>query len=327
MKIKFYFSSDNLTGGHLYELHAYETLKRSGFNIYPCNVYTPYKKRGQTYVDGIYSWLKSSSKAGDLDIFDYTKSVWSTTRNKAQRIIIFHHYDPLENNKAKKYESNFKAFLKHSQNATVVVVSEYWKNKLLALELKDIHVIYNSFDQNNYQNFIPKNEFLQKYNLPDKPILYIGKNSIAKTLHAYNQLKVLENDYSIITSGPKREFEGPYFLNMPVIDYKSLLYHSTACLLFTDFIEGWSRIAHESILCGTPVIGNGSGGMMELLQLTNQTIMPELNLNELKSNLDNISINKHRVKETDRLLISRYNSDYFMKEWGLLVVGFIKSNK
>lgn len=36
--------------------------------------------------------------------------------------------------------------------------------------------------------------------------------------------------------------------------------------------EGWSRVAHEALLCKTPVIGSGSGGMKELLEGTGQVI-------------------------------------------------------
>jgi glycosyltransferase involved in cell wall biosynthesis len=319
MKINFYFSSGELTGGYLYDEQVFNALKRADFNILKYNVFTIYKGRGQSYIDGFYSKLISYSRSEDIDIFDYTKSFWCTRRSKAERIIIFHHYDSTENGKQRKYELNFNRFLKNAQNATIVVVSEYWREKLLGYGLKDIQVIYNSFDRDKYQYFLPIDEFRKKFSLPDIPILYLGKNSIAKTLFAYNQLKSLGNDYLLITSGPRKEFDGPIFLKLTPLDYISLLHHSVACILFTDFVEGWSRIAHESILCGTPVIGNGSGGMKELLQQTNQIIMEELNIEKLKRSVDEIYKNCRRVEENDIKKIEKYDQKYFTQAWWNLV--------
>ena len=46
----------------------------------------------------------------------------------------------------------------------------------------------------------------------------------------------------------------------------------------SKFKEGWCRTAHEAMLCKTPVIGSGTGGMKELLEGGNQLIcdFPEL---------------------------------------------------
>ena len=40
----------------------------------------------------------------------------------------------------------------------------------------------------------------------------------------------------------------------------------------SKFKEGWNRTAHEAMLCKTPVIGSGLGGMRELLEGGGQII-------------------------------------------------------
>ena len=40
----------------------------------------------------------------------------------------------------------------------------------------------------------------------------------------------------------------------------------------SQFAEGWCRVAHEAMLCGTPVLGSGKGGMRELLEPGRQII-------------------------------------------------------
>jgi hypothetical protein len=99
----------------------------------------------------------------------------------------------------------------------------------------------------------------------------------------------------------------------------NLLSYSSLTLLLTPFEEGWSRIAHESILCKTPVIGNGSGGMRELLELTNQRIRrsDEFSLDEIKY----IVNSGERVKEKDLNQIKTFNLDYFKEEWKKVIEG------
>lgn len=49
----------------------------------------------------------------------------------------------------------------------------------------------------------------------------------------------------------------------------------------SSFKEGWCRTAHEAMLCKTPVVGSGMGGMRELLEGRKQIICSVLsNLKE-----------------------------------------------
>ena len=44
----------------------------------------------------------------------------------------------------------------------------------------------------------------------------------------------------------------------------------------SKFLEGWNRTAHEAMLCRTPVIGSGTGGMRELLLGGQQIICEDI---------------------------------------------------
>jgi len=61
-------------------------------------------------------------------------------------------------------------------------------------------------------------------------------------------------------------------LNLDYHDYILLLKSSSVVITMSKFMEGWNRTAHEAMLCKTPVIGSGLGGMRELLEGGRQII-------------------------------------------------------
>ena len=61
-------------------------------------------------------------------------------------------------------------------------------------------------------------------------------------------------------------------LMLPFEEYRLLLAASDIVITMSLFKEGWNRCVHEAVLCGTPVIGSGKGGMEELLVMSGQTI-------------------------------------------------------
>lgn len=318
MKINFFLINDARSGGNIYDTLVLNILKDK-YQIISHKAFTSYRAIGHSYVDLLYTSLTAKSKVTDIDILDYTSSTSILPRLNGKRIIIFHHFDENENNKPKKYNVLFKRFLKNAQNATVVVVSQYWKDFLHSHNLKDVKIIYNSFDANRYITTLDKKAFLSKYNLVDKPIIYIGKNSKPKSLKTFELLRQFKNEYNIVTTGKKTEFEGPLNLDLTFEDYINLIYFSSCTLLLTDFKEGWSRIAHESILCNTPVIGNGSGGMSELLKMAKQIQLNEYDSSKLHHTIQSIIQNNVRVPKENKEALLGLNMLYFKESWFNLI--------
>jgi len=321
--INFWFSKDYMTGGNIYNRMVFDVLKNRGFDIVEKKGYTPYHGKGFTYLNALYAYLGSAtsaySRSVELDIMDYSAASWCSRRHRAKRVIIMFHFDLEETKKKKKHQFFFNRFLKNAQNAQIVVISQYWKNYLLSLGLGNIEVIYCAYDVGRYKQYISKQDFLQKFGLPDKPIIYLGKNSKPKTLNAYKIVKSLENDYLIITTGPKKEFNGPVHLDLNFNAYSSLLHFCTVTLLLPKFSEGWSRIAHESLICGTPVIGNGRGGMRELLEKTNQIISDENQPAEIHRLIKKITASAERVRQKDSLYVRQFDLKYFGQHWETLI--------
>ena len=72
-------------------------------------------------------------------------------------------------------------------------------------------------------------------------------------------------------------------LDLSFTDYNCLLTASSVVVTMSKFKEGWGRTTHEAMICKTPVIGSGGGGMRELLVGGNQIICDDMG--DLKDNV------------------------------------------
>jgi glycosyltransferase involved in cell wall biosynthesis len=317
--INFWFSKDYLTGGNIYNRMVFDVLKDRGFDIVERKAYTPYHGKGFTYLNALVTYLMKTGSAHELDIMDYGAAAWCSPRHRAKRVIIMFHFDPEETRKKKKHRFFFNRFLKNAGDAKIVVIAQYWKNYLLSRGLGNIEVIYCAYDVDKYKPYLSKQDFLKKFALADKPIIYLGKNSKPKTFNAYQIVRPLENDYLIVTSGPVKEFNGPVHLDLDFNTYSSLLHFCAVTVLLPRFSEGWSRIAHESLICGTPVIGNGRGGMKELLEKTNQVIIDENKPGEIRRLINEITASAKRVDQEDSRYARRFDRNDFGNHWETLI--------
>jgi glycosyltransferase involved in cell wall biosynthesis len=147
----------------------------------------------------------------------------------------------------------------------IVVVSEYWKKHFVDKGYKNVEKIYFEIDPSDFiVSDEEVSEFKEKYNLKNKPIIYLGNCQKAKgVIDSYNALKDL--DAYFVTSG-KKEIDIPALnLDLSLREYFILLKASTIVLTMSKFKEGWCRTTYEAMILKTPVIGSGAGGMRELL--------------------------------------------------------------
>jgi glycosyltransferase involved in cell wall biosynthesis len=247
------------------------------------------------------------------------------SRKSDKKILILHHYYSDENIYPfvniflkNKLLSNLKKF------NSIIVVSEYWKKYFSNyISENKIEIIYNSFDINkinSIQESINVQSFKKKYNIPDEKIIVYAGNALK--IKGYdeviNQLK--NNDaYFIITSGNKDKNATLQHLHLTLdyTEYIQLLCSADITVILSKFQEGWNRIAHESLICGTPVIGTGVAGMGELLQKANQTIWNEGdNLQVLIKNSIGNSENTFYGKK----YASQYDLEYLKNRWGSVLI-------
>lgn len=205
----------------------------------------------------------------------------------------------------------YKNLLKSS---AIVTISNYWKTFLESKGSNNVRIIYVCFDFKLYQRNLKEIEdFKKKYNLNGE-IIYIGNCQKSKGVYdVFNQLK--NSEYTLVTSGEKRCNLPVMNLNLPYYDYISLLHAARLTITMSLFKEGWCRVAHESMLCGTPVIGSGKGGMSELLEGGKQIICQDISKlpDYIKIILDNESYYKKNAIRYARQ--DKFHPETFAKQW------------
>jgi len=255
---------------------------------------------------------------GDIVVRDPFSTVFSPFSTSHKNLVIVHHIDTSTFSKNLFYKYWLRQFYKKVLLADlVIVVSKYWQNTFKQIGCKNVKIIYNSFDLELFrfseQNL---NEFRKSLDIsPDKPVIYLGNAKPEKGFfEAYNALKNI--DATFIATGRTR-------IDLPIIqkflsyrDYLKLLSVSTLVLTMSKFNEGWCRTAHEAMLCGTPVIGSGRGGMRELLEEGGQIICDDIH--ELEPIVRNLLQNKEelcKMASKGRFYATGYNLSYFGHSW------------
>jgi glycosyltransferase involved in cell wall biosynthesis len=204
---------------------------------------------------------------------------------------------------------------------TVVVVSEYWNRRLREKGFRNVCKIYNAF---RMEEFAFRQEqiqaFMRKYGLLDKPTVYLGNlKSLSGVNCAYEALKDL--DVHLIVSSNCPPARTPVrCLSLERQEYLRLLKSAALVVTMSQFAEGWCRTAHEAMLCGTPVLGSGKGGMRELLDAGRQIICEDFKT--LRATVNGMLHNEGKRTELGQAgyeYASQFTYERFQDEWTKLV--------
>lgn len=251
-------------GGNAYRASLFSLLSKE-YDVEPMGMVFNKKHKLYSGIKTFYGLVKLRGNK-DIWIRDHLSAITLPFDNTVgHNLLIVHHIDsnylayPIL---SKALDKMFYHSLKKID--TLVVVSNYWKDHFESLGY-DAQLVYNCFDFSDFE-FTPAEiiEFEKKYGLSRKPIIYLGNCQKSKgVVEAYNELKDL--DVHLVTSGEKRVDIPAINLNLSYRDYLLLLKASSVVVTMSKFKEGWCRTAHEAMLCKTPVVGSGMGGMEELL--------------------------------------------------------------
>ncbi|OGP91534.1 MAG: hypothetical protein A2157_08750 [Deltaproteobacteria bacterium RBG_16_47_11] len=212
-----------------------------------------------------------------------------------------------------------KVFYNHLRKVNAIVtISKYWQNHFRERGYPKVYLIYNAFDPDRF-HFQEEEigEFKKTFRLEGKPILYLGNcQRIKGVVEAYEHLKDMEG--YLVTSG-RREVNLPA-LNLDLKDkeYRLLLKASSVVITMSKFKEGWNRTAHEAMLCKTPVIGSGLGGMRELLEGGGQIICEDFD--DLKERVCYV-LEHPEMGEAGYAFAKQFTVKRFEKEWLNLIEG------
>lgn len=316
MQIGMFVNADGLYGGTLYESMVQRALECE-HNVTLHNS-TPWLSFGYRPQSLIRTAVADITSQVDAWIRNEIALTCMTVRRNARQIGIIHH---LHESVGPSRLLNRALYLRLLTNARrcdqVVVVSKYWKDRLADLGVSRTTLIYNAFDLRRFE--LHEDEivaFKARNGLLGKPVVYIGNCRQEKGAPAvWNALQ--QKPYHLVTSGlgninlPVRKFLLSYR------EYIILLASSDVVVTMSNFEEGWNRTAHEAMLCKTPVVGSGTGGMGELLRQGGQLVcndegdLPEMVLRAIAQ--------KEDLGARGHAFASTFTLDRFTQEWRSLV--------
>jgi glycosyltransferase involved in cell wall biosynthesis len=235
-------------------------------------------------------------------------------RDGVRNIALFFHvdYDHIPN----KWMSQIldKYFWKNITKCDqIVVISKYWKDYFKNRGINNVKIIYMGLDAKEFTfNDRDVIEFKTKYSLTGKPIIYLGNCQERKGVkEAYSYLRNLP--FHLVTSG-KKEIDIPVKnLELEYREYLMLLKSASVALTMSLFKEGWNITAHEAMMCRTPVIGSGTGGMSELLKGGNQIICDDFS--SLPEMVEYAIKNRENLGEKGFHFAEKFSIEQFENEW------------
>lgn len=262
-------TSSSRYGGNIYEHYVTRALQEN-YSVVEANPVPENAKAQPFRALGLYlrNLRDLSRHPADVHIRALETAQWCSDA-QAKRVVIAHHYDTAYSALPSKLMQRwgYANLLRHRDDIDVlVVVSRYWERFFARKGFKRIEVIYNPFETKRFEVSEEDVEaFKRRYALTDKPIVYIGNAQRKKgVVETYEALK--EMDVHLVTSG-KAQVKLPVLnLDTDFDTYVLLLHAASATVTMSLFDEGWNRTAHEAMLCKTPVVGSGRGGMRELLE-------------------------------------------------------------
>jgi len=321
MKIAIINTTRQKYGGNIYENMIAEVLSEN-FNIKFISVGVKSKGIIKYLEAPLVLWrLYKTSQRKDFDIVirNFEASLFFN-KKPTKNVALIHHIDSSQRSLIIRFFYYFlEKVIFHNLKKfdKVVTVASFWKEFLKQKDIKNISKIYNCFNVDEFQFSKEEIEqFKKKYKLIDKPIVYIGNCRKDKgVIESYNALKNL-NVY-LVTSGKSKVKLPAINLEVSYRDYIRLLRASSVVVLMSKFKEGWNRTAHEAMLCKTPVVGSGEGGMEELLEGGGQIVCKDLS--QLKEKVD-YCLKHPEIGERGYRFAKNFTREKFKKDWENLIL-------
>ncbi len=236
-------------------------------------------------------------------------------KDQIRSIVIFHHADVIAGSIGKRIAERIMQNL-HRADA-VVTVAEYWNEYLRKRGVTNVYTIPNAFRLGDFA--LDQDEtaaFQKRYGLLGKPVIYLGALGPGKGVEqAFDALKDL--DVHLVASG-RATAPTPSLrcMHLDRRDYLRLLAASDIAVTMSQFEEGWCRAAHEAMLCETPVVGSGKGGMRELLEPGGQIIAH--NFDEMRAAVKDLLADEENRAERGRAgyeFARQFTYERFRSNW------------
>ncbi len=238
------------------------------------------EKLFETWIDYLYllfwSFLKSN---GDINITTARTAIpaiWRNHFNKKQVWIVLHNFDDNDGKSGLMklyYKILFKILAQNKDSRIkLIAVAPYWLNYFKTeKKIQHVYLFPNLFELDIYREAgnQRKNKWIhlgQYSSKNDSAIFDLAKR--LNTVGYYCYFSTLDERLHRVGRS--------YYDIVKYEHFSDYLDHMARCectLALSRVKEGWNRVAHESLLVGTPVLGYKSGGLGDLLKESNSIIV------------------------------------------------------
>lgn len=276
MKINYLSHSSKLTGGYRHENFLAEKLALTLNKTLNKSIELKKIHLGKYFTNFLdhlslifWGFEKSNANVNIVVARLALSSIFRNLLNSNKTIVVLHNYDK-NDHKSTFYAFYFRFFLWFlktikPKNVSLICISDYWQ-KFFNQKINQavpVFVFPNLLEVKSYINYrieIKKNQ------------IYLGLISKKNDYSEIEKLtkKLSDLGYNCLFTSMKENFEPPFenhqTRKVSYEKYLEIVAESKFTIAFPKVEEGWSRIAHESILLGTPVIGYQKGGLGNLLE-------------------------------------------------------------
>jgi hypothetical protein len=232
--------------------------------------------RYRRHFSGLWQWCRLAVKAwrdaGSADtIVTVARLAWPVWlrifSGNTRLIMVLHNHDP-KDGKPGLYYGLLNLFMKYvvlrcPKRVTVVVDGPFWQDYFFRLFGVRPYLFPNLFPEEPYAR-------IRQAALKEPKIIHLGQWSDKVDKAACAQLISLlkPHGFACYFSSPVPvQAEG---FPVRVFDtheaYLQAMANARATVILNRVAEGWSRVAHESVLCGTVLLARPLGGIASLMQ-------------------------------------------------------------
>ncbi len=279
LKVKYISYGKYETGGYKHELFFAQQLTRFlTTENEKCKLIT---ERPSRFFENPIAYLKlfllGLKANGNYNIVVARVAVFAIIRNlftKNKVYIVLHNFDEDDGKSIwlKWYYHLLFFLLKNLpiKNVSIVAVAPFWVSYFKDKINNNVHVYLfpNFFKNGDYEKI---RSFLENEDNVNKKQIHLGQWSFKNHPDVFEVAKQLtaKGFYCYFSTNFKdfakktNDYEVVYFEHSE--DYLTQMAISEFTLALTAINEGWNRVAHESILVGTPVIAYAKAGLLDLV--------------------------------------------------------------
>lgn len=314
MEIRYLSQGAIKTGGYRHELFFAQELQR---NIPLSSLKTLRLDQNFSGLSHLkMQWWGFKNSNSETTIVGFRLALVVLLRNlfsKNRIFIVLHNFDAEDGKPLLLqwyYSMLFRFIGFYNSRVSIIAVSPFFKLFFEQKLKREVFLFPNFFDTHYLENF--KTLIKQKK-------IHLGQWSPKNSHEIFtlaNSLK--QNGYSCYFSSldkkavtQNEDYEVVYFDTYS--SYLQQMAESLYTIAFPKVNEGWNRVAHESILVGTPVIGFNKGGLGDLLMESKMCIVTDAQ-SALDTILQNVKVS------SEPAFLAKYdiaNASIFLQKMGV----------